>query len=39
MTNQERIITEDIIESQKNSLSIITCDMEGRIEKFGKGAE
>ena len=39
MTNQERIITEDIIESQKNYLSIITCDMEGRIETFGKGAE
>lgn len=26
-------------ESEKESLSIITCDMEGRIETFGKGAE
>ena len=39
MTNEEEISTQDMIESEKNSLSIITCDMEGRIETFGKGAE
>ncbi len=39
MSNREQKWTREMDDSEKDSPSIITCDMEGRIETFGKGAE
>tara|TARA_B100000029_G_scaffold516539_1_gene630682 strand:+ start:12288 stop:13625 length:1338 start_codon:yes stop_codon:yes gene_type:complete len=39
MPNQDENRVKNLDKNKKDSLSIITCDMEGRIETFGKGAE
>ncbi|MBH30846.1 MAG: hypothetical protein CMG71_02510 [Candidatus Marinimicrobia bacterium] len=39
MNNQKQKWTREMDDSEKDSISIITCDMEGRIDTFAKGAE
>ena len=39
MSDQERKLTREMDDSEKESISVITCDMEGRIETFNEGAE
>ena len=39
MSDQERKLTREMDDSEKESISVITCDMEGRIETFSEGAE
>ena len=39
MSDRERKLTREMDDSEKESISVITCDMEGRIETFNEGAE
>ncbi|GEM_PF-6277812 len=38
MSHQEQKWTREMDDSEKDAFSIITCDMEGRVETFGKGS-
>ncbi|HJO57706.1 MAG TPA: PAS domain S-box protein, partial [Nitrospinaceae bacterium] len=39
MNDQERKWTREMDDSEKETISVITCDMEGRVETFSEGAE
>ena len=39
MSKQERKWTREMDDSEKEAVSVITCDMEGRVETFSAGAE